>query len=150
MYCKDKHTFEVGDYIGDENDATWIVDSVSEEEYIISSAFYTEEFPKRTKTLNRVKLTELTEWNRKRYDNDVEGRYHLLRPKDHEDIINFPIRSRWRCTKDCGLHDKNKDIVTIYSYAYSEGMFWVESTGCRGAGFLVDRCELKPLPKGKE
>lgn len=147
MYCKDKHTFEVGDYIGDENDATWIVDSVSEDNYIMSTVPYKEGVPQVIKALHRAEMSERN-WNRHGYD--VGEHYYLLRPQGHEDIINFPIGSRWRCTKDCGFHDKKKDFVTIYSYAYSEGVFWVESTGCRGAGFLVDKCELKPLPKGKE
>ncbi len=145
MQCKDKHTFEVGDYIGDINGTTWIVDSVSEDKYVISNIPHKESVFKKTKTLNRV---EVSEWSRNR-NYDVEEGYHILRPKDHEDVVNYPIGSKWSCNKDCGLHNKKKDIVTIYSYAYDKGLFWVESTGCRGVGFLADADELKPLPKDK-
>ena len=127
--------FDTGDYIGDECDTCWKVESVTEKEY---SVVYIPENIK--KTLSREEKPH--RWS---HDKDYAEDYHLLRTHDHKDIVEYPIGSVWRCDKKSGLNDPVTDTVTIMDYALSPGVFWVCNTERPICLFIADAMNLHPV-----
>lgn len=75
--------FNVGDYIGDESDTCWKVESVTEKEYTV--VYIPENIHK---TISREEKPH--KWS---HDKDYAEDYHLLRTHNHSDIIEYPIGS---------------------------------------------------------
>ena len=127
--------FSVGDYIGDKWDQSWRVEKVSENSYTISN-----DLENISKEVSKEKNP-----NKYRKEGNYSEEYFLLRPKDHADVVNFPIGSNWRCAKESGLNDPEKDTVTIAHYAYSEGVFWVCNSNKQAMLFIADAENLQPV-----
>ena len=128
-------TFNVGDYIGDEYDTCWKVESVTEKEYTV---IY---IPGNIrKTILREEKPHI--WS---FDKDYAEDYHLLRAHDHPDITEYPIGSVWKCNKESGLNNPVADTVTIMDYALSKGVFWVCNTEKPGIVFIAYAMNLQPV-----
>lgn len=128
-------TFNVGDYIGDESDTCWKVETVTEKEYTIVY------IPKNIhKTILREEKPNI--WY---HDKDYAENYHLLRKHDHSDIVEYPIGSVWKCNKESGLNNPATDTVTIMDYALSKGVFWVCNTEKPAFVFIADTMDLQPV-----
>ncbi len=128
--------FHIGDYIGDECDTCWKVESVTEKEYTV--VYIPENI---RKTISREEKPH--RWHR--WDKDYAEDYHLLRAHDHSDIIEYPIGSVWKCSKESGLNNPETDTVTIVNYALSKGVFWVCNTEKRLFLFIADAMYLQPV-----
>ena len=83
----DRHPseFEVGDYIGDENDVCWKVEEVTDKTYTIVSV------PReRSKTISKEQnyTHKVPIWEEENYAEN----YYILRPRLHPDVTGFPIK----------------------------------------------------------
>ena len=134
MDLKEKN-FNVGDYIGDEYDRCWKIESVTEKEY---SVVYIPENIR--KTISREEKPH--RWS---HDKDYAEDYHLLRAHDHSDITEYPIGSVWKCNKKIGAYVPGTYEVTIMDYALSPGVFWVCNTKEQAFTFVADAMHLQPV-----
>lgn len=124
--------FNVGDYIGDRYDNSWEVKESTEYHYIAFNSVYNQ-------TIEIIKNPNMKNTNHKEY---YAKDFFLIRPKDHPDIIKFPIGSKWKCMRESGLNDPQKDTVIIVNYAYSEGVFWVCNSNKSFIMFIADARDL--------
>lgn len=127
--------FNVGDYIGDEYDTCWKVESVNDKEYTV---IYIPENIR--KTISREEKPH--RWSN---DKDYASDYHLLRTHGHSDIIEYPIGSIWKCNKESGLNNPLTDTVMIKNYALSKGVFWVCNTEKPIWVFIAYKTDLQPV-----
>ena len=128
-------TFNVGDYIGDEYDTCWKVESVTEKEYTV--VYIPENI---RKTISREEKPH--KWS---HDKDYAEDYHLLRAHDHSDIVKYPIGSVWKCNKKNGLNNPVTNTVTIMDYALSKSVFWVSNTEKQRLVFIANAMDLQPV-----
>lgn len=118
-YVVIKPVFEIGDYIGDNNDVCYLVKAVSDEMITIYNPITNKEY------------TDYVDYER----------WHILRKSNHEDVTNYPIGSQWRCSKESGLVN-SQDVVTITDYALSDGTFWVRCERNKFYRFIARDCDL--------
>ena len=127
--------FNIGDYIGDENDTCWKVESVTEKEYGIVY------IPDNThKVITREEKPHI--WS---HDKDYAVDYHILREHDHPDITEYPIGSMWKFNEESGLNDPEKDTVMIVDYALSKGVFWVCNVKMKSILIIARKEKLQPI-----
>lgn len=116
--------FEIGDYIGDYNDICYIVKDISDNTITI---------------YNQITGNEYTEYV------DYE-RWHLLRKSNHQDVIKYPIGSKWKCSKNCIFtSDDNDNTVIIADYALNNGTFWVFNVHKNYCRFIARIEDLTPI-----
>ena len=127
--------FNIGDYISDESDTCWKVESVTEKEYTV--IYIPENIHK---TISREEKPH--KWS---HDKDYAEDYHLLRTHNHSDIIEYPISSVWKCNKKSGLNNPVIDTVMIIDYALSKGVFWVCNTKKQALVFIANTNDLQPI-----
>lgn len=118
-YTVIKPVFEVGDYIGGFDNFCYLVKSISDKMITICNP------------ITNIEYTDYVDYER----------WHLLRKYDDEDIIKYPIGSKWKCSKESELVT-NQDIVIITDYALSKGVFWASCEHNKFCKFIVEAHDL--------
>lgn len=119
QYIIVKPVFEIGDYIGDDDDRCYLVKEISDEMITIC---------------NEITGHEYTEYVN--YE-----KWHLLRKHNDEDVTNYPIGSKWKCSIESGLVN-SQDVIIITDYALSKGVFWAKCERNKFCRFIVRTQDL--------